>query len=317
MRNPSSTCLWMFAVLLTSCAVRHTPAGEVKDADFHRQPRPRFSSKSSRGARTRLVLDNIDIGNGSFSAACVSRKEVMYRVDFSWSTPPETLKSDGQMVMVATVSLRDLDAGLHSNLAPRVEIILDPMSAFTVKGFPVETTPWTFDVRDLAPDLSITDLSEPLSQKLTATLGEIRGSSLKCGYSVTMPWNNDTHKVKIVYGYSRRRVLKWCRMSGHADAANADETGNGPLDKPWRNPGLQRFFARYIADLNIAIRDKRGPEWAVDEWGRELGPPTSAPLRPAGNWENPRHYLWERNAPYDFHPVTIRTYLPEKTSGDR
>ena len=282
---------------------------------YKRSNLPRFKSKSLREGDTHIVLDKLDLKNNSFSATCLRDREILYRFEFSYTSPPRELRIDEQFDLVCGMRRYEAPSEPDPLEKSAVQIILMPEPQFRMDGYPLTKNPLSFSFGELASVSDRKNREDPVTQRLRLTLVSADASTITCGYEVLLGWGVDLREVRIEFSYSRKKGW-WKRAASNADIA-MDDKNSSTMDNrrpalpgdPWRDEKLQRYFAAYIADLNVTLREKQGPAWVVDAWGRELSPHLVVPIKPDGTWEGPNHYLWGMNVKHDFYPLTIRAYI--------
>ncbi len=282
---------------------------------YKRAKRPNLASKTLHKGETRVVMDRVDLGNGRIGAVCLRGDEVLYRADVTFTVPPRRWEVGESYSMSTTFRVTGDTASLDE--LPQLEFRLDPTEAFSVEGFPKSDRPLLFTLGELAAAAG-ESLDRPLTQRVEVTLSSVERENANFGYTLLVGKGSDRHEIRLDYPYSRRsRELfrKKRRTERFAEQAEAGAVESVVPDNPWRAPKLQRYFAEYVAELTVGVREERGPDWVVDGWGRLIGPDTVVPLSPPGDWEHPNHYLWEQNVRYSFYPRTIRDYVRHRLAG--
>lgn len=292
-------------------------AGSAFGADYARNDWCNFKSSSTSLGDTRFVIHKLDINSGRLEVSCMKGKQDLGRFTFTFVPPPLTWSAGEKFDLAVSLCEHSASAGEQSAINPRVELVIRPGDAFLTEGFPVSRHPLEVSLTDLRAAAGKGG-NEPLSQKVRAVIRGANEPNLTCGYIITLPVGGEEHRFQFLYEFAHpgplaRWLISHRETQARKAAAEEAAAANNPLaGKPWRQAELQRYFAEYIANANAAIRAKRGLDWSVDAWGRELGPTTRIPVVPQGSWETPSHFLWEQNPRYEFYPVTIRAYLQER-----
>jgi hypothetical protein len=290
---------------------------EEPDHYYRRAKRPSFESKTLQKGETRVVMDRMDLDNSRIGAVCMRGDEVQYRLEVTFTAPPRQWEVGDSYSLSTTLRVTG-DTGSLDEL-PQFELRLDPTDAFAVEGSPKSDRPLLFALRELAAAAGEA-LDQPLTQRVEVKLSSAEQKKLACGYTLLVGQGQTRHEIRLDYPYQRHSGQLF-RKKKKSSEHSAEQTVAGAVesvipDNPWNAPEMQRYFAAYIAQLNVVAREERGTDWVVDAWGRLIGPDTVVPLSPPGDWEHPNHYVWEQNVRYSFYPRTIRDYLRDRLTSE-